>query len=111
MENTSMKFTVVFASNDSTDLSYGLVFIPCPAWVRGEKVVLNLNPENPHYQPGSVKKLLTAERISGQRRSEVERACTVVVHTNGHGSWPDLQALISDLKAEGFRVNLAGEAQ
>ena len=61
-----MKFTVVFASNDSTDLSYGLVFIPCPAWVRGEKVVLNLNPENPHYQPGSVKKLLTVERISGQ---------------------------------------------
>ena len=43
-----MKFTVVFASSDSTDLSYGLVFIPCPAWVRGNRVILNLNPENPH---------------------------------------------------------------
>jgi hypothetical protein len=103
-----MKFTVVFASSDSTDLSYGLVFIPCPAWVRGDRVILNLNPENPHYQPGSVRKLITAERIGNARRAEGPRACTVVIHPEGHGSWPDLQALVSDLISEGLRVTLAG---
>lgn len=104
-----MKFTVVFASSDSTDLSYGLVFIPCPAWVRDDRVILNLNPENPHYQPGSVHKLWAAEQFGERRRPEVPRACTVVVHREGHGSWPDLQALVNDLVSEGMRVTLAGE--
>ena len=104
-----MKFTVVFASSDSTDLSYGLVFIPCPAWVRGDRVILNLNPENPHYQPGSVRKLLSAERIGSPRRAEGPQTCTVVIHPQGHGSWPELQALVSDLTSEGLRVTLAGE--
>lgn len=104
-----MKFTVVFTSTESTDQSYGLVFIPCPAWVRGDEVIINLNPDNPHYQPGSVKRLLLARRISSQKRDGIERTCTVVVHPNGHGSWPDLQALVADLKAEGFRVTLSGE--
>jgi len=105
-----MKFTVVFLSNDSTDLSYGLTFIPCPTWVRGDRIILKLNPENPHYQAGSVHRLLIGQGLSLPRKCDPPQPCTVVIHPNGHGSWPDLQALVADLKAEGFRVTLAGEA-
>lgn len=104
-----MKFTVIFTSHESTDLSYGLVFIPCSVWVQGERQIINLNPENPHYQPGSVRRLLAAERIDAGRLAEGRRACTVVIHPQGHGSWQDLSTLIVDLEGEGFRVTLAGE--
>jgi len=104
-----MKFTVIFPCDDSIDLSYGLVFVPCPIWVDGEREILNLNPENPYYQLGSVRKLLAAEPVILRHPSQAGPACTVVIHPSGHGSWPDLQALVTDLKAEGFHVALSGE--
>jgi hypothetical protein len=104
-----MKFTVIFASHESSDLSYGLLFIPCPVWVQGGRQIINLNPEDPHYQPSGVRRLLTTERIILERRAEGTRACTVVIHPQGHGSWQDLSTLIADLEGEGFRVTLVGE--
>ena len=52
-----MHFTVVFSSHESVDLAYGLVFIPAPVWVLGRQKLLNLNPRNPRYQRGSVRRL------------------------------------------------------
>jgi hypothetical protein len=104
-----MKFTVVFRSTESTDLSYGLVFIPCPTWVRGDRKILTLNPENPHYQPGSVRRLLNEQGITLPRKAEPPPPCTVVIHPGGHGDWSDLQALLQDLRGEHFRVQLIGE--
>ncbi len=104
-----MKFTVVFASNESADLSYTLVFTPCPVWVRGERKIANLNPQDPHYRAGGVRQLFATERIGPKGWIGRPGACTVVVHPEGHGDWPDLQALVADLRSEGLRVTLAGE--
>jgi hypothetical protein len=32
-----MKFTIVFPSEEHIDRSYGLVFIPSPVWVLGDR--------------------------------------------------------------------------
>jgi hypothetical protein len=93
----------VFASHESVDLSYGLVFIPCPVWVRGNKEIINLNPERPDYQLGSVRKLMDREPIE---RNLVERSCTVIVHSVGHGSQKDFDNLITDLKVESFKATV-----
>ena len=40
-----MHFTVVFDGHEDTDLSYGLVFVPCPVWMEGKRELANLHPE------------------------------------------------------------------
>ena len=99
-----MKFTVTFSSsNESEDLSFGLVFIPCPVWVQGENEIINLNPDNPHYQAGSVRKLM--EKIPALMRLQ-NKHCVVLVHAIGDGSQADLKFLMADLIAEGFAVQV-----
>ena len=100
-----MKFTVVFSSNEAIDLSYGLVFVPCSVWIKGEKTLINLNPDNPHYHIGSVRRLLDAEPIE-ENLGDSGRHCTVVVHPDGHGDTADLQKLVTDLEQENFRVTV-----
>lgn len=103
-----MKFTVTFTTQDtpgpgeSCDLSYGLVFIPSPCWIRGEgEVLVKLNPESPLYQLGSVCILLQKEKI-------IKRInCTgalILIHNIGHGTQEDLNLLEKDLSNEGFTV-------
>jgi hypothetical protein len=63
-----MHFTVHLRGNQTyqDDLSYGLVFIPCPAWIQGANQILNLNPERPDYRMGSIKKLIDQERLTSR---------------------------------------------
>ncbi len=103
-----MKFTVVFPSQESHDHSYGLVFNPCPAWVQGEKELLNLNPEFPYYQPGSVKRLMEQQGITPDRLSKSSRTVSVLIHPTGSGAQSDLETLLYDLKEEGFWVSVYG---
>jgi hypothetical protein len=99
-----MKFTVVFSTkNESEDLSFGLVFIPSPVWIQGRREIINLNPENPHYQMGSVRELLIHIPAISDRANN---RCSVVTHQVGNGSEADLNMLLEDLKAEGFSVEL-----
>jgi hypothetical protein len=49
-----MHFTLVFSGAEGHDLSFGLVFVPSPCWVRGDDVVLNVNPLVPHLESGSI---------------------------------------------------------
>ena len=100
-----MKFTVVFPSGESTDLSYGLVFIPCPVWVQGSREVINLNPAIPYYQPGSVRRLMEKEGITPDPNN---RAVSVIIHSAGNGSRADMDVLLADLKEEGFWVSVYG---
>jgi hypothetical protein len=58
-----MRFTVIFDSAEAEDHSFGLVFVPCPVWVQGVRTSLNLNPESPRYEVGSVHRLLDKEQI------------------------------------------------
>ena len=96
-----MEFTVVFHSKLGVDLSYGLVFIPCPVWVRGGRKIINLNPASPHYQKGSVQRLLDREPLEAAL-AEGHRKCLLVVHADGHGTEDDIETLKADLLDVGF---------
>jgi hypothetical protein len=98
-----MKFTLTFSSDESTNLSYGLVFIPCPVWIQGKREIINLNPERPDYQKGGLHKLLDLEPILSRQD---EKHCVLTVHQEGHGSESDLNMLLEDLKQEGYTVTV-----
>ena len=99
-----MHFTVVFSSQESVDLAYGLVFIPAPVWVLGGQKLLNLNPRNPRYQRGSVRRLLAQEDALPRLLADT-RYSVIVVHPSGHGTDEDLRTLEADLRQEGFSVH------
>lgn len=100
-----MHFTVVFNSHESYDLSYSLLFMPCPVWLRGGQEVLNLHPANPHYQRGDFRRLLEKESIA-VNLADGPRQVAIVAHASGHGSEADLALLQSDLREEGFSVQM-----
>lgn len=100
-----MKFTVVFETHDRVDLSYGLLFVPTPFFVRGAQVVLNLNPQQKEYQLGSAARLINQEQIM-RALPETIRACAVIVHPIGSGTIKDLETLVKDLRSEGFAVTV-----
>jgi len=89
------------------DFSYGLVFIPCPVWVQGKREVTNLNPENPHYTLGSIRKLMDKEGLAGTLKGE--KTAIIIIHNVGHGYMRDLTALLEDLRSEGFAVKVYGQ--
>lgn len=101
-----MHFTVVFHAHEAFDASYSLVFTPSPVWMQGDREVLKLNPENPHYKPGGVRLLLLDLESKQMRLADGPRACVVVVHQTGHGSKEDEDALLTDLEAEGFVMTI-----
>lgn len=96
-----MKFTVVFEGSESVDLSFGLCFIPVPVWMRGAQELLNLHPERPYLQPGSVKRLRALPEVQDEFKS-IGTNVTVVAHPLGCGTDADLQVLLADLASEGF---------
>ncbi len=104
-----MHFTVHMRSKGAyaEDYSYGLVFIPCPVWIKGDKEILNLNPKRPTYQLGSIKKLIKKENISN--KFPYAKSAYVIVHPIGHGSIADFSTLLKDLQSEGFTVQVCGE--
>ncbi len=98
-----MKFTIVFPSHESADLSIGAVFIPCLVWMEGQHEILNPHPENPHYKKGDVQKLLTATDVKSRIAAHTNKV-TIVAHSTGHGTQEYLDDLVSDLESEGFVV-------
>ncbi len=102
-----MKFTLVFPSHGSSDLSYGIVFIPCIAWKRSGKTVLIPHKENPHYLKGDFQKLLEHEKLlvhdnSLNRIANHSKEIVIIVHPTGHGSKKDLEPLKTDIVEAGF---------
>jgi hypothetical protein len=100
-------FTVVFDGPENRDLSYGLVFVPCPVWMAGDREILNLHPDYPSLRLGDVAALLEKEAVRSMI-GKAPRRCTVVAHSAGHGSVDDLAMLLRDLTEEGFAVAVAG---
>ena len=104
-----MHFTVHLRSKQTyqDDFSYGLVFIPCPVWVKGRRQVLNLNPERPDLRPGAIERLIQHECIGDKLVGE--KQAIVLVHPLGHGSMADLVTLQRDLLQQGFKTTVCGE--
>jgi hypothetical protein len=98
-----MRFTVILDSAEAEDHSFGLVFVPSPVWVQGARTILNLNPENPRYKVGSVRRLLDEEQIEVGR--DMSMRAVVVAHPEGNGTFEDFAELIRDLEFEGFSVS------
>lgn len=95
-----MTFTIVFQSI-TNNLAYMLAFEPCPVWKKASdsEPFLVPNPNHPHYELGSVAKLIKHENltelISGKN-------CIVVIQKEGYGTDEDLKTLLLDLDNEGF---------
>lgn len=97
-------FTVVFRTQ-SQNLSYRLVFEPCPCWVKNdENWLINLNPENPQYQKGGVRRLIEQEKL--YRYFEDDKECMIIIQNQGYGDYQDYINLEQDLIEEGFSVQV-----
>lgn len=105
-----MHFTVVFEGPEFADLSFGLVFVPVPAWVLGDRELLNLHPERAQLQPGAVRRLLSLPEVA-KRPIPTGTTATVVVHPSGHGTEDDLTTLGHDLRDAGFFRRLSRAPQ
>lgn len=100
-------FTVIF-KGDPYNLSFNLVFEPCPIWLNPgtNDWEINLNPENPHYQLGSVRKLF--DHMDIEPKLHYDRACIVIVEKR-HQMFSDsyLDILVKDLANEKFKVKVS----
>lgn len=97
-----MKFTLVFGPGEDGDYSYGLCFLPCPVWTKGDEWILKLHPENPLYKLGDVKKLIQKEVLT----EKIKKECLIIVYDIGNGTFEDLKILQQDLMNEGFIVRI-----
>lgn len=96
-----MKFTIVFPSHESHDVSIGLVFIPVPVWMEGNRQLLNPHPRHPDYKKGDLQYFF--EKTDFRKRiASHSNKVAVVVHPTGHGTEDYLNSLLEDLKQEGF---------
>jgi hypothetical protein len=100
-----MKFTIVFPSHESSDLSIAAVFTPCLVWKEGKKQLLNPHPDNPNYQKGDLQQLF-AETAVKDRIAKHTKKVTVVAHSTGNGTEEHLGLLVKDLEDVGFEVNI-----
>jgi len=98
-----MKFTLVFPSSESVDLSVGLVFAPCAMWTIGEQTLLNPHQENPHYVRGDFQNLLTELEKKNLLNPELKnKNIYIIVHYIGHGTQAYLDDLILDISECGY---------
>ena len=103
-----MHFEITLRSKETYEkhYSYGLVFIPCPVWVKQDKQIINLNPESPKYRNGSIKKLINCESLDKELINDKE--AIVNIRNIGHGTNEDMYNLLNDLNDEGFDVSIYG---
>ena len=97
-----MKFTLVFPSHESTDVSVGLVFTPCPVWLLGGQELLNAHPRNPHYMSGDLQHMLDISELRPLISRKESIKAVVICHPAGHGTEEYLNLLLDDLCKERF---------
>lgn len=101
-----MHFSVVFESHESYDLSYSLVFTPVPVWKKGDKELVNLHRDRPHYEVGDLAPLLKLENVEAYLAPDAKNAY-IIVHRTGHGTPEYLATLQADLRRAGFTTRIA----
>jgi hypothetical protein len=101
-----MKFTLVFPSNEASDLSIGMIFVPCLVWIIGNKQFFKPHSDNPHYLPGDfqdlVMKLSKKSKLNFEIKKNLGRKLFVIVHEVGHGTDTYLKDLLFDIEKAGF---------
>ena len=103
-----MHFEVTLRSNETYEkhFSYGIVFIPCPVWVKGDLQLVVMSRAG-GLQAGCVKKLMKNEGLGDLFQENLE--AVIVVRNIGHGIEKDLNILQEDLINEGFKVLTFGK--
>jgi hypothetical protein len=101
-----MKFTLVFPSNVASDISIGVIFVPCLVWTIGNKHFFIPHSDNPHYLPGDfqelVIKLSKTSRLNFDIKEILGRKLFVIVHEVGYGTDTYLKDLLFDIKEVGL---------
>jgi hypothetical protein len=100
-----MKATLVFNSNESEDISIGMVFTPCLSWVIGKTVLLTPHRDYPNYRKGDLSALLDLSKLSNSVR-KTEKKLAVVVHKIGHGEQSDIDQLLDEAVELGFSTTV-----
>lgn len=98
-----LKFTLVFPSHESRDLSIGCLFTPCLKWAWGRTTLKVPHPEQPHYLVGDFHELLQLSEIA-PHLPDRGSIILVVIHAEGHGTKEDLNRLLADIQDASYRV-------
>lgn len=98
-----LKFTLVFQTHESRDLSIACLFTPCLKWVWGGSTLNVPHPDEPHYLTGDFRELLTLPAIAPCLPG-LGSAILLVIHTEGHGTREDLNRLVADIQNAGYGV-------
>ena len=104
-----MTFSILLnnQSNSEQNIAYGLVFIPAPVFVKGNKKLMNIHPTTtPNYKLGSIKNLLEKENLNFHLDENNE--AIISLRDIGHGTKKDLKYLKFDLEANGFKTKVYG---
>ena len=97
-----MKFTIVFPSHESSEVTISALFIPCLVWTEDNKELLNPHRDQPHYLKGDFQKLFAETKIS-ERIADYTKKVTIVAHSTGDNATnADLERIVEDLTEEGF---------
>ena len=101
-----MKFTLIFSTNESTDLSIGMIFVPCLVWTIGSKHFWNPHRNEPNYLSGDfqnlLKKMHETENLNQALSQRANQKIFVIVHDVGNGTSEDLTKLLDDIKLTGY---------
>jgi len=97
-----MKFTLVFPSQESSDLSVGGLFSPCFGWqIKGKNHFPH--PNYPHYRTGDFQFLIDL-LSNNQPNFELSKRVVLVIHRNGHGTSVDAENLKVEARLIGYQV-------
>lgn len=97
-----MKFTLVFSSPESSDLSVGGLFIPCFGWqIKGQ----NHFPHRdyPHYRTGDFQFLINL-LWNNKSHLDFPKKILLIIHSNGHGTVSDVESLKADAQSLGYEI-------
>jgi hypothetical protein len=97
-----MKFTLVFSSHESIDLSVGGLFIPCFGWqIKGRNHFPH--PDYPHYRTDDFQFLINLLR-KNETDLELPKKLVLVIHPIGHGTAADIECLKADVQSSGYEI-------
>ena len=97
-----MKFTLVFPSRESEDLSFGACYIASFAWIQGNKIVKEY-PHSPKYPEGALEDLISELKLKQKIPSD-QSDIVIVKHPNGYGDPDDFKAISTEAKSLGFNI-------
>ena len=97
-----MKFTLVFSSNESSDISVGGLFIPCFGWqIKGRDYFPHR--DYPHYRTGDFQFLIDLLK-KDHAESELPKKIVLIIHRNGHGTAADAESLKAEARSLGYEI-------